>query len=280
MTQHRRQSLGAALAISLAFIAIPASTAYAGPPAKGAKAAPAPTEAPTVSKTITIQPAGLAWGIDRKKLGEVYDKVIDEDYKPKYRKVQPGPEMQSLDAEVAEKKAEFRRSVTEFNGVATGYDSTPLRPEYTYLNKEALMVSDRGGKVRYFFFIQGKLWKIADVIKIGEKSKWGKAFVDAAALAAKAYGIEGRVREADAAAGRPYTEVDWKDSATHVRAVDWGNDQVAFIFEDNATAANIAALRPNKLQSQTVIDPRVKDAGRKDPSAPPPKDDKKPGAKK
>ncbi|HTJ81583.1 MAG TPA: hypothetical protein VL400_07650 [Polyangiaceae bacterium] len=293
MTHHRRQSLGAAIAVSLALV-VPASVAFAGPPtgpaksapakgqpAKGAKGAPASAaDAPTVGKPIQIQPTTMAWGIDKKKLGEVYDKVIDDDYKAKYRKVQPGPEMESLDAEVTEKKAEFRRSWTEFKDVATGYDSTPLRPEYTYLNKEALMVVDRGGKVRYFFFIQGKLWKIVDVIKIGEKSKWGKTFVEAAAMAAKAYGVEGRVRDADPAQGRPFTEVDWKDATTHVRAADWGNDQVAFIFEDNATASNIAAMRPNKETSQTTIDPKVKDAGRKDGApSPAPVEDKKPANK-
>ena len=292
MTHLRHTSLGASLALGLAVSLVPATSAFAGDPApskgaaapKGAKAKPAekPTDAPTVSKAIQIQPKTLTWGIDRTKLGDIYDKVIDEDYKARYAKLQPGsPDMASLDAEVVEKKSEFRRSYTEFNGVATGYDQTPLRPEYTYLNKEALMVVDRGGKVRYFFFIQGKLWKIVDVIKIGEKSKWGKTFVEAAALAAKAYGVEGRVRDADAAQGRPFAEVDWKDSATHVRAVDWGNDQAAFVFEDNATLANIVSLRPNKETSQTAIDAKVKDAGRKDltPPAPPKPDVKKPAGK-
>lgn len=275
---------------SLAAMVIVSAPAFAGDskpapapskPSKG-KAAneekkPAtPAEAPQVAKPVAIQPKELGWGIDRKKLGEIYDKVIDEDYKPRYQKAQPGPQTDALDAEVAERKAEFRRSYVEFNDTKTGYDMTALRPEFTYNNKEALMSIERGGRTRYFFFMGGKLWKIVDSFKLGEKSQWGKTFDEALAKLAKHYG-EGRVREADADAGRPYKEADWKDTTTQVRAVDWANNEFAIIFQDSATVANLPTLRKNKESSGgSTVDSKVKDVGRKKDAPPAPGADGKP----
>ena len=96
---------------------------------KGDKKEAAPVEAPTTTKPIVVQPKELVWGLSKDKVGKVYDAIIDEDYKPRYRKVLPGPETERIDAEVAERKAEFRRSLTEFGSTATGYDSSPLNGE-------------------------------------------------------------------------------------------------------------------------------------------------------
>jgi hypothetical protein len=240
-------------------------------------AAPA-ADPPVTAKAVSIKPRDLAWGIGWKKLAEVYDKVIEEDYKPRYKKVQPGPAMERLDAEVAEKKAEFRRTRTEFNSTATGYDSTPLLTEYSYQNKEALMFIERGGKTRYFLFIGDKLWKVIDVEKLGEKSKWGKTFDEGVGFINKAYGVDGRVRDADAANGRPFKEVDYKDKdgIVHVRAIDWGGDKLAIAFEEQATVANLPNLRKNKKADATRVDDKVKDAGKKKDEPPPPPEKKKP----
>ncbi|MBL9020947.1 MAG: hypothetical protein JNL21_02055 [Myxococcales bacterium] len=279
-----RSALASFVALSLG-LALPlvSTDAFAQgkgkPKEKDKKEAPA-AEAPSTAKPVSLKPAELAWGIGWKKLAEIYDKVIDEDYKAKYKKVQPGPEMDRLDAEVAEKKAEFRRTRTEFNQTTTGYDSTPLLTEYSYGNKEALMVFSRGGKTRYFFFIGDKLWKIIDVEKLGEKSRWGKTFDEAVAKVNKAYGVDGRVRDADAANGRPFKEVDWKDAVVQVRAVDWADDQFVIAFQESATVANLPNLRKNKKQDATRVDDKVKDAGRKEPEAPPPPKDPKKNPKK
>ena len=80
------------------------------------------------------------------------------------------------------------------------YDNTPLAGEYTYRNKETLMMVDRAGKVRYFFFIKGRLWKIIDVLSVGEKSSWGKSFDEAVIKLVKHYGVAGRVLDAHHAA--------------------------------------------------------------------------------
>lgn len=283
MITKRRLTLCAVLSLGLGLGSTSASDAYAAPPAKAAKtkAPAAPVEAPTTVNPISVKPKELAWGIDRIKLGKIYDKIIEDDFKARYMKVQPGTEMEALDAEVAEKKSEFRRSLTEFDTIATGYDNTPLASEYTYRNKETLMTIDRGGKVRYFFFIKGRLWKIIDVLSVGEKSSWGKTYDEAVLKLVKHYGVAGRVQEADPAKNRPNREVDWKDSVSQVRAIDWGGDKVALAFQDGATVADLDTLRSNKAAKANEIDAKVKASAAQQPGVPtPPKvDPKAPGAK-
>ena len=286
MKTIRTVTLGAAIALGFGITSIAAApSAFAAPTKPGAKADPkkpaAPAEAPTTSKPVSISPKELAWGIDRKKLGEIYDRVIDEDYKPRYQKTQPGPALNDLDAEVTEKKAEFRRSLIEFKNVATGMDQTPLRSEYTYNNGEALMSIERNGKTRYFFFINNKLWKIVEAIKLGEKAKWGATFDAANTKVGEAYGAEGRVREANPAEGRPFKESDWKDATTQVRLIDWGGDEIGMGFQDAATVAQLSSLRKNKdLSAVNEVDGKVKELGRaKEDPGPPPKADPKGKAK-
>jgi hypothetical protein len=96
----------------------------------------------------------------------------------------------------------------------------------------------------------------------------------------KAYGVDGRVRDADAANGRPFKEVDWKDAVVQVRAVDWADDQFVIAFQESATVANLPNLRKNKKQDATRVDDKVKDAGRKEPEPPPPPKDPKKNPKK
>jgi len=296
MASHAKRfgilSLGAALALSLGAAVTPSDALAQGAPAKGAPAKGAPAkgkpaekkaavaaEAPTTKKAVSIQPAELAWGIDKKRLATIYDKVIDDDYKARYQKAQPGPQMDRLDAEVAEKKSEFRRSQVDFGAVPNGLDATPLRSEYSYSNKESMLQIERAGKTRYFFFINDKLWKIIDAVKLGEKSAWGKTFPDASSILNKHYGVDGRVRPADAANGLVFQEVDWKSAQTQVRAVDWGNDEFAIVFQDSATVSQLGTLRKNK-EAGKVVDAKVKDAGVKKEPAPPAKDAKKPAGKK
>lgn len=226
-------------------------TAVAAPPAAAA-------EPPMTKKPIALQPAGLAWGMSAKQVAELVDKVLDEDYKPLYKSVSPGVKMKALDAQLAEDKNAFRRSRIDFGKLPTGIDSTPLRGEYTYLNKESLLILSRQGQpTRNFFFIQDRLWKIIDEHKLVEGSPLGKGYQEAVVKLVKVYGVAGRVLEADYEKGRNAMEVDWKDPTTHLRAIMRGDTAVALAYEDNATLSMLATLRPNKPPSTDELDPAV-----------------------
>ncbi|KYG06979.1 hypothetical protein BE21_31750 [Sorangium cellulosum] len=281
-----KRLLGAALAVGLGLAAITSTTVVAAQPKRGKSGAPAaaparPAEVPATKKTIALTPAGLAWGMSTKQVAALIDKMLDEAYVPRYKATSPGVKMKALDAELAEEKSAFRRSRIDFGKLPTGIDGTPLKGEYTYLNKESMMTLARadGGK-RYFFFIQDKLWKIIDEHALGEGNPRGKDYQSAVVKLATALGVPGRVTPPEPEKGRYVTEVDWKDAATHFRAIERSESEIAFAYEDLVTLSSLDSLRPNKPVDANAIDPAVASAVRKDEPPPGPPPTEKAGKKK
>jgi hypothetical protein len=278
-----KRLLGAFLAVGLGLVtmaATPPVLAAGGKPKKDAAAAPQ-TDAPAVNKSIAFPIAGLSWGMSPKQVATAIDKLIEDDYRPLYKEVQPGVKMKALDAQMAEDKSQFLRGRIDFGKLPTGIDSTALRGEFTYQNKEALMTLNRKGEVTHFFFIQDKLWKVINEVKLSDASPLGKTFPEVAIKISAKHGVPGRVLQPDA--NRSSLEIDWKDASTHLRLIERSDTAVALAYEDNGTVANLGALRSFKPVVDDGIDPVVAAAmrGASPEPAPPPekKDDKKKGKK-
>jgi hypothetical protein len=277
-----KKLLGAMLSIGLALGTVGvASDVLAQGKAKTKKEAdppPPPPDPPVVKKAISEPFPGVTWGLNPAKLGDVVDKVIDEDYKPTYKDTSPGVKMKALDAQVAEDKAQFRRSRVDFGKTPTGLDGTALKGEYTYLNKEAVLSITRKGETTYFFFIQEKLWKVIVEKKLAEGTPLGKNFQEAVTKLSTNYGVAGRIMNPDAT--RSSLEVDWKDSGTHLRAIQRSDTLVALAYEDLGIAGSIASMRTNKPVVDDGIDPAVAAAMRKPSNDPGPPPDKSQDKKK
>lgn len=271
-----KRLLGALLAAGLGLAAMShSSDVLAGGKAKKEAAQAPQTEAPMTKKAIALPLKGIVWGQSPKQVAEALDKILDEDYRPLYKEVQPGVRMKALDAQLAEDKNQFRRSRIDFGKLPTGVDSTPLRGEYTYQNKESLMSMTRHGAVTQFFFIQERLWKIIVEYKLSDSSSLGKNYQDAVVKLSTLYGAAGRVIPAD---DKHFaTEVDWKDGGIHLRAIQRSDTALGLAFEDNSTVANLSSLRSFKPVEDNGIDPAVAAAMRgasPEPGPPPAKDDK------
>jgi hypothetical protein len=270
--------LAAGLGLSMVSVAGDADAQNKGKATKKEAAAPAvAAEPPMTKKPIVVEPTGLAWGMNHKQVAELYDKIFDDDYKAKYKAVSPGVKMKALDAALAEEKAAFRRSRVDFGKVPTGMDAGHFKGEFTYNNRESVLSVTRNGQTRFFFFIQDKLWKVADEFKLSDSGPYGKDFAAAVVKLAQQYGVPGRVVPADFAKGHPFAEVDWKDSNTTLRAIQWSDTQLGLVYTDNVTLANIANLRTAKPVQDDGIDPAV--AAAVGGGAPPPPDPKDPKAK-
>jgi len=241
---------------------------------RGKKDDAAAAEPAATKKAIALSLPGITWGQSPKQVADTIDKILDEDYRPLYKAVQPGIRMRELDAQLAEEKAEFRRSRIDFGKLPTGVDATPLRGEYTYNNKEALYVLSRKGLTTNLFFIQERLWKIIEEQKLNDSHPLGKTYPEAVVKLSTNYGAAGRVQQPDGTT-RLSVEVDWKDATTHLRAIQRSDAWVGLAFEDNGTLQNLASLRPNKAVQDDGIDPDVAAAIRGKSPDPPPKDDKK-----
>ncbi len=274
-----KKFLGALLAAGIGmYTAGGVSDAQAAPPKK--EAAPvAAAFPPMTTRPITLSFPGISFGMPPNKVADAIDAIIDADYKPKYKEVSPGVNMRALDAEVAEAKAQFRRSRIDFGKLPTGVDASPLRGEYSYNNQETMMTLSRNGENVEFFFIQDRLWKMIGEHHLSDKSSYGKDFQASVAKFSGLYGVAGRLLQPDGTT-RFAVEVDWKDQNNHLRIIQRSDTQIGVALEDVATWQALPSLRVNKPTQDNGIDPSVAGALRKDEAPPGPPDKKAPPPKK
>ena len=240
---------------TLALGGLSAVVAVAAPSAPAGDAPAVPTLAGLVEKEIK-------WGMSPAEVTNVYNRtggLFDTEYAPQIAQLQPGVQMQALEAERDSRKANFERSVTKLLGdTPTGYDVTPIHLEYTYKNNEAVQRVFKDGKNRYFFYIRDRLWKVYDEIPLREGGKLGKSYQDAVTKLNSVLGAGGRVRAANPAQNLERTEVDWQDRSSHLRAVDRSSDHVCgLVLEDRNTLANLSSLRSNKATDPFQLDPSI-----------------------
>jgi hypothetical protein len=256
-----------ALGFSVVTAAALAAVTAAGTGLTGqAHAAPASQAAldPVQVPSLTTMLDGFHWGMTHSDVVTMFTKVggiIDKDYDPLLRKVQPGVQMNALEADRDNKKAAIERSYLTFN-FPTGYDSTGLKSEYSYKNNESLLYVERQGKRRYFFFIGAapteRLWKIYDEIPLGDGAPLGKTYAEAVTRLQGALGVVGRSRAANKDAGLDFTTVDWQDGITHLRIVDRSKENlVGVALEERATWNALPQLRSHKEEDPMAIDPSI-----------------------
>src|SRR5260370_478703 len=121
----KRAILAASVFVAGAMLAI---TGIAAPPS-------APADAPVAPGIVSLMDKQLHWGMTHIEVTEVYNGLaglFDREYAPQIAKLQPGTEMQQLEADKDNRKSNFMRSYTVFGDSPTGYDVTALHGEYTY----------------------------------------------------------------------------------------------------------------------------------------------------
>ncbi|HVU02713.1 MAG TPA: hypothetical protein VHE30_13220 [Polyangiaceae bacterium] len=239
--------------------------------AKGKAAAPKLPPPATLDKKVKLSPDGLKFGMTLAEVSKFYEKVLDDEFAPLYKRVEPGPRMNELDAELADKKQLILRNKLEFGSLPSGLDDTPLGGEYSYNNGEFKSeIKLRSGITRHFFFIGDRLWKVIDVHKLGKKSKLGEDFDGAKAGLVKQLGKEPRALSADPSQGRKVDFVDWQDKEMIIRLMDFGGSQAAVGYIDRKIEEGIDKFRPNKGPAQKEVDRDVADVTR-GPTPPTPK---------
>lgn len=263
----KRVLLAACLAAGVALSA-GGMIAVAAPP----KAA-VPADPPTVNSLQSLMERDIHWGMSHTEVTDVYNKLnglFDREYAPLLAKLQPGVDMQQLEADRDNRKANFERSFTPFNaGSPTGYDVGALHLEYTYNNGEAIQRLFKDGKNRFFFFMKDRLWKIYDEVPLKADGPLGTSFQEAVTKLNTLFSVAARIRAADASQGLERTEADWQDGKSHLRAVDRSNEHIAgIVLEERNTLGNLAALRANKPVDPFALDPSIANLTRKGVSDP------------
>jgi len=263
-------TLGAAVLVSGGEVHAQAKSA-----AKSAKAQPG-----VITKTVGLAPKGFRFGLSLEAIAALYDKVFDEEYTEKYKKAQPGPETDALDAELRQKKQSLRRSRIDFADTPTGMDYTALKSEYSYGNGESVArVTLKNGTERFIFFFSDQAWKIYDEHKLKKGGPLGENFEEAVKILTQRFGVAPKRVAANYEKGQPFDEAVWVDPEKYIRAVDRGDGVLGMVYVDKATQDNLAAKRRNKPQDPHALDSSVTSVLKK-PDAPPPPVDDKPATKK
>lgn len=242
-----------------------AASASAAPAAKATKAATkgAAGEPTTVDKKIKLNPDSVRFGMTIEELSKAYDKVLDDEWVPLYKSVEPGPRMNELDAELAERKLDILKNKVEFGSLPSGFENTALAGEYTANNGETMThLRLRSGVERYFFFFGNHLWKVYDVQKLGKKSKLGEDFPAALGTLTTAFGKSPRTRKADPGQGRRFDQSDWQDKDTIVRVIDQANGKAGLAYIDRKIEENLGKYRTNKGEAAETLDREVSDVTR------------------
>jgi hypothetical protein len=204
---------------------------------------------------------GAKFGMTHTDVLRLYNEiggVIDREYDGILRKMQPGVLMKSTEAERDSLKKSFERSLIEFKDLPTGLDSTGLRAEYTYKNRESLMSMERLGKKRIFFFLGDRLWKLYDEVKFAKDGPVGVSFQEAATKLAAQFGGPGKAAPTDPQKGNIFPTLEWQGTGTHMRAVDrTGERLIGVVIEDKTTLNNLPQLRSAKIEDPFAIDPSI-----------------------
>ncbi len=227
----------------------------------GVAAPPKGGDAPIVPSLGALMQKELHWGMSHQEVTDAYngpDGLLDRDYAPQIAHLQPGVQMQQVEADKENRKTNFTRSYAQFLDTPTGYDLSPLHLEYTYRNEEAIQKIYKDGKTRYFFYIKDRLWKLYDEVPVKADGPLGGTYQDVVKKLDGLFGVPARVRGPDAPHEIERTTADWQDPLTHLRAIDRSNEHlVGIVLEEKRTLANLATLRANKAPDPFAIDPSI-----------------------
>ncbi len=261
-----------------ALVSVPVHAEKAG----GEKAAKGGGGPGAVSKRIGLAPEGLKFGMSLEAIAKLYDKVLDDEYLPLYKKAAPGPETEALDAEIKQRKAEVRRSRVDFGQTPTGVDQTALKGEYSYANGESMArLTLRSGTERYFFFFNDRLWKVYDEHKLKKGSALGEDYASAIKVLTGKYGAPPKKVPANSDKEQYFDESVWTTPDMVIRAID-RDSILAVVYAERDVQEDLPKRRRNHPKNVTAMDPDVANALKKNEPPPGPskdKGDKKGGSK-
>jgi hypothetical protein len=275
--------------VALTALGLGASLAYQGDNPAYAKDKPAKEadkDGGVIAKSFQIPPKGLRWGLSLEAIAKIYDKSIEAEMLPLFKKAEPGVELDTLSDELKLRQGELRRSRLDFGSTPTGVDSTALKGEYSYNNGESLAtITQRSGTKRFFFFFNDRLWKVYDEHKLKAGGTLGADFKEAVKVLTKRFGVAPKIIPSDYEKGRPFEEAEWKDPDKVIRALDRGTT-LAVVYADRKVQENLADYRKNKGEPGSLaapdqgLDRDVQAAMKQKPEPPGPKDKEKDAKKK
>jgi hypothetical protein len=258
MRSSRFAILCAILAISLP------SLAQAGKTKKG-KEPPKPAVTKVDPEAIKELMGPFKWGMSPDEVLVVVETQITERNADAFKAATDAAEREGVKKKSKAELGKVKGSLTKFDGKPGGWDVSIIEGEFGQKNDEEMLVYndlDRGQQ-RYFFFLDGKLWKM--FIAVNMEGFQGKKFMDFAGFMEARYG-QAKVHTKPNAEG--IEEIDyiwWRTADIFLRAIDLNRFYGAFCLaiSDQKTEEYIYARReernPTPGKRTTVVDSVTED---------------------
>lgn len=138
-------------------------------------------------------------------------------------------------------KADVDKKVVNFESKGSKWDNSPVSGEFTYGNNESMVASRGKDADVYYFFSDGKLWKIVKILKNAKGD-----FKKFSAQVESKFG-KGRAKKGEVTPGQGNTQwLEFLDRNSRMRAVDNSGKRGGFaiIYEEMATVRALASTRP------------------------------------
>jgi hypothetical protein len=240
--------------VALLGFAPPALAQPPAPAAKEAKKPPARPQKPKPPKPLTPMTAphkkalaelhaGFKFGTSKEEVIAVFSKQLDERYDDKIKATTDITAQDRLRRDKKNEVTRLQQSYTTFDSTKTSpWDVSIVEEEFAHNTGESMLErwENQGGKNqrRFFFFYEGKLWKMfvsLDVSFLSEDNKNFAAFRSA---------MEAKYGSGDVEDGR----ISWRTEDFEARAIDKLKtyDALALVIEDARIARQVAAMREEK----------------------------------
>jgi hypothetical protein len=251
--------------ILVALLALGAPSLVSAAPKKAAsakataKATPRKKAAPPLSaehkKALAELYGGFKFGMSKDDVVAVLQKQIDDRYEDK---IKATTDITQQDRIRKDKKAELARvssTYVAFDGHKTGWDVSIIENEFAHGTGESMMErwENEGGKNnrRFFFFKDGKLWKMFVSLDVSVLPEDKKNFATLESYMEAKYGAG----ETDVGSG----QITWHAGEFEARAIDRlkDYDAIGIAIEDPKVRTEVLAEReqhaPPKKETPAVI---------------------------
>jgi hypothetical protein len=197
---------------------------------------------PDVARTIAQNLGARRWGMSKAELIAVLKAEIHAQFEQRIKVERDIMRQDALYQAAEERTRRLHSNYVEFDGNKTGWDVSPIAPEFSHGNSESMLVVTTDSSRDLYFFVRGKLWKWYRELSSGTGAS---ASADELYDEVQARFGAGRAqREHLSEAHLAYPGVVWFDARTRVTLIRRGGE-ACLIFEDTGAADRLAALHKN-----------------------------------
>ncbi len=192
--------------------------------------------------------AGFKFGTSKDDVIATLSKQIEERYADKLKGTTDVALQDRIRKDRKQEIDDVSKSYTKFEGKTTGWDVSMIDDEFAHNTGESMLArwenQDGENRRRFFFFSDGKLWKmfvLLDVSKIPDDKKNFATFRGT---------MENKYGPSDADVG----VLTWRTDEFNVRAVDKLKtyDALALVIEDPHTLKDVLATREQKAPKKAA----------------------------